>query len=103
MTGTCASPTGEITGALQENVGATEQIFAVCGVPDAKKGERLVVLHSNMDKPPSDLCDALQERGIPNLWIPSSNCFFAVDEIPVLATGKVDLQKVKQTAANLAG
>ena len=31
---------------LQEMAGLAEQSFAVTGVPDSKKGERLVVLHT---------------------------------------------------------
>ena len=31
---------------LHEALGTTEIAFAVCGVPDPKKGERLVVLHT---------------------------------------------------------
>ena len=31
---------------LQELAGITDQSFAVTGVPDEKKGERLVVLHT---------------------------------------------------------
>ena len=31
---------------LHEALGTTEIVFAVCGVPDPKKGERLVVLHT---------------------------------------------------------
>ena len=66
-----------------------------------KKGERLVVLHTGLSQPPEEICRALQTSGLPPLWIPSPDSFRQVDAIPVLGTGKLDLKKVKDTAAGL--
>ena len=38
----------------------------------------------------------LAAAGLPNLWIPAADSFFEVDEIPVLGTGKLDLQALKR-------
>ena len=43
----------------------------VTAVPDARKGERLVVLHTQLDKTPQQLCKELAQSGLPNLWIGS--------------------------------
>ena len=67
-------------------------------VPDERKGERLLVLHTPTDKLPDDMIRALSDAGLPNLWIPGSDSFFEVPEIPVLGTGKLDLQGVKTMA-----
>jgi len=83
---------------LHELAGLTEQRFVVTGVPDGKKGERLVVLHT---LPPDELKPVLErlgESGLPNLWIPRPNQFFAVEELPHLGTGKLDLRKIKEIA-----
>ncbi len=62
------------------------------------QGERLVVLHTPLDKTPEQICKELQAAGLPNLWIPSPDSFCEVDEIPVLGTGKLDLKGLKDLA-----
>lgn len=83
----------EIIGGSDENVAV-----AVTAVPDTKKGERLVVVHTQIDRTPAELCEQLVERGLPNLWIPSRDSFVKVDEIPVLGSGKLDLKALKELA-----
>jgi acyl-[acyl-carrier-protein]-phospholipid O-acyltransferase/long-chain-fatty-acid--[acyl-carrier-protein] ligase len=67
-------------------------------VPDARKGERLLVLHTPTDKSPDAMVQHLAKNGLPNLWIPSTDSFFQVEAIPILGTGKLDLQGVKRVA-----
>ena len=57
-----------------------------------------MVLHTPLERTPDDLCRQLAEAGLPNLWIPSPDSFYQVDEIPVLGTGKVDLRGLKAAA-----
>jgi len=71
---------------------------AVTGVPDLKKGERLVVLHTGLPTSPEQLCRDLGKSGLPTLWIPSPDSFIRVEQIPVLGTGKLDLKQVKELA-----
>jgi acyl-[acyl-carrier-protein]-phospholipid O-acyltransferase/long-chain-fatty-acid--[acyl-carrier-protein] ligase len=88
---------------LQEVAGKAEQTFVVTGVPDEKKGERLVVLHKLAE---TDLPAVLEQFGasdLPNLWKPKAGDFFRVEQFPMLGTGKLDLRGVKETAAKLAG
>ncbi|NUQ64895.1 MAG: MFS transporter [Pirellulales bacterium] len=73
--------------------------FAVTGVPDAKKGERLVVLHTGLPMPPEQITRGLADAGLPPLWIPSPDSFHKVDKIPMLGSGKLDLRQVRQLAA----
>ncbi|MBM4077827.1 MAG: AMP-binding protein, partial [Planctomycetes bacterium] len=70
----------------------------VTAVPDDKKGERLVVLHKKISKPVSQVVDELAACELPNLWIPSHDCFIEVESIPLLGTGKLDLRGIKQLA-----
>ena len=87
---------------LHELAGVTEQTFAVAAVPDEKKGERLVVLHT---LPGDKLAPVLQSFAtceLPALWKPRPNQFFRVAALPMLGTGKVDLRGVKEQAAKLA-
>lgn len=76
--------------------------LAVTAVPDAKKGERLIVLHRPLSKPVSQIIDELSKCNLPNLFIPSQDSFIEVTEIPVLGTGKLDLRAVKQLALERA-
>jgi len=87
---------------LHEILGITEITFAVCGVPDSKKGERLVVLHTLPEERLSELLKKLPQLGLPNLWTPRPNQFFHVDTLPLLATGKRDLRALKDLAARFS-
>jgi acyl-[acyl-carrier-protein]-phospholipid O-acyltransferase/long-chain-fatty-acid--[acyl-carrier-protein] ligase len=87
---------------LQELANATEQKFVVTGVPDGKKGERLVVLHTIPPDELKALLDRMPEAGLPNLWTPRANQFFHVEELPHLGSGKLDLRRVHEMAVDLS-
>jgi acyl-[acyl-carrier-protein]-phospholipid O-acyltransferase/long-chain-fatty-acid--[acyl-carrier-protein] ligase len=70
----------------------------VVGVPDAAKGEALVLL-TTREVASDRLRDKLQEAGLAALWIPK--VIKRVDAIPMLGTGKVDLKACKQLAADV--
>ena len=72
--------------------------IVVTSVPDPKKGERLVVLYTELAQSPEEICRALAAGGLPPLWIPSPDSFRRVEAIPVLGTGKLDLKRVKDVA-----
>ena len=72
---------------------------AVTAVSDPFKGERLVVLHTPLDKAPERLCRELSAAGVPNLWIPSPDSFREVPHIPLLGSGKLDLRGLREMAA----
>ncbi len=87
---------------LHEALGASDIVLAVCGLPDPKKGEKLVVLHTLPEPRLAELLKKLPQLGLPNLWTPRPNLFFHVDALPQLATGKRDLRSVRALAATLA-
>ena len=68
--------------------------LAVVGIPDPDKGEALILLSSMPGGPEHqeilDLRYRLLERGVPALWIPKK--LIRVADIPVLASGKLDVQ-----------
>ena len=80
-----------------------EQAAVVIGIPDKKKGERIIVLYRTPEIAADDLCRKLGEAGLPPIWIPSPDSFFRVDEIPILGTGKLDLKRAKDLALHLTG
>ncbi|MEL6898419.1 MAG: AMP-binding protein, partial [Planctomycetota bacterium] len=75
--------------------------LCVTSVPDKKKGERLIVLHTENVPDSETLITGLRDAGLSNLFIPASNGFVQVDKVPVLGTGKLDLKGAKQMAAEL--
>ncbi len=70
----------------------------VTAVPDERKGERLVIIHKKITKTPQEVCNALSSAGLPNLWIPATDSFIEVEEIPFLGSGKLDLKNLKSLA-----
>ena len=78
--------------------GATEQIFAVTSVPDEKKGERLMVLHTLPDDELQECLTQLSKSDLPPLWKPRADQFLRVESLPYLGTGKLDLRKLREIA-----
>jgi hypothetical protein len=76
--------------------------FIVTGVPDEKRGERLVVLYKAGDDI-DGLWKKLQESDLPKLWIPEKKNLHKVEEFPLLGSGKLDMQKLKACAGKLEG
>ena len=83
---------------LHELAEVTEQCFAVAGVPDEKKGERLVVIHTLVEIKLIACLEKLAQSNLPNLWIPRPNQFYRVVSLPVLGSGKLDLRSVREQA-----
>lgn len=75
--------------------------IVVTAVPDERKGERLIVLHTKISKSAKELCQGLADEGLPNIFIPSEKSFFEVEELPLLGTGKIDLKGIKQMAQEM--
>jgi acyl-[acyl-carrier-protein]-phospholipid O-acyltransferase/long-chain-fatty-acid--[acyl-carrier-protein] ligase len=88
---------------LSELAGAAETMFVVAGVPDEKKGERLVVLHKLAENDLQACLEKFAACDLPNLWKPKADAFYRVENFPLLGTGKLDLRGVKETAAKFAG
>ncbi|HTS31902.1 MAG TPA: acyl-[ACP]--phospholipid O-acyltransferase [Bryobacteraceae bacterium] len=71
---------------------------AVTAVPDEERGERLVGLYTQNGLSPSELWQRLSETDLPRLWIPKRENLYAVESLPLLGTGKVDLRGLKALA-----
>ena len=79
-----------------------DQACVVTAIPDEQKGERLVVLYAHKDVTPEELWNQLSQTDLPKLWVPKRENLYCIDAIPLLATGKVDLKKVKVMGAEKA-
>jgi acyl-[acyl-carrier-protein]-phospholipid O-acyltransferase/long-chain-fatty-acid--[acyl-carrier-protein] ligase len=86
--------------AIQKILGLDEGQLSivVTSVPDERKGERLVVVHTPLSMSPQEICERLGKIGVPNLWIPGADSFLEVESIPVLGSGKTDLKAISDLA-----
>lgn len=78
----------------------SERRIAIVGVPDPQKGEAVVLLsalnNTTIERDCIDLRYKLLEQGIPSLWCPKT--IIPVSEIPVLASGKLDIKRCETLA-----
>ena len=79
-----------------------DQGCVVTAIPDAQKGERLVVLYTCAEVTPDQLWEQLIQTDLPKLWIPKRESLYYIEAIPVLGVGKVDLKKVKEIATKVS-
>ena len=74
--------------------GFTGRAVAVMGVPDAAKGEALVLLsavhYGHLNQALEEIKNHLVAEGLPRLWCPRE--IIPVEAIPALPTGKMDLK-----------
>jgi len=70
----------------------------VTAVPDSQRGEKLIALYCENGMSKEDLWQRLNESDLPKLWIPKRDDLFAIDSLPVLGSGKIDLKAAKSLA-----
>ena len=75
--------------------------LAVTAIEHPTRGEDLIVLHANLPVDSAVLARALGEGDLPALFRPRPSNYFPVDEIPMLATGKLDLRGMRELARTL--
>jgi acyl-[acyl-carrier-protein]-phospholipid O-acyltransferase / long-chain-fatty-acid--[acyl-carrier-protein] ligase len=83
---------------LHELIHADGQVLAVTAVPDEKKGERLVVIHTLKEDGLKDCLEKFAKSDLPALWKPRPDQFLYVEKLPYLGTGKLDLRKLREIA-----
>jgi len=87
---------------LQELAGAAEQIFVVTAIPDEKKGERMIVLHTLAEAKLQECLEQFSKSDLPALWRPRADQFVRIETLPYLGTGKLDLRKARELALEAA-
>jgi acyl-[acyl-carrier-protein]-phospholipid O-acyltransferase / long-chain-fatty-acid--[acyl-carrier-protein] ligase len=83
---------------LHELAGAEGQVLAVTAVPDEKKGERLVVVHTLKEDALKEALEKLSKADLPTLWKPKPDQFVYAEKLPFLGSGKLDLRKLRELA-----
>jgi acyl-[acyl-carrier-protein]-phospholipid O-acyltransferase/long-chain-fatty-acid--[acyl-carrier-protein] ligase len=71
----------------------------VTSAPDAHRGERLVAFYTGAQELTAvAVADFLGRCGLPRLWLPKQEDIHSLPEMPVLATGKLDLVSIRKMA-----
>jgi len=91
-------PHGTVEEVAIKGLNTVEPVVAVTSIPDAKKGEQLVVLYDKRAVDGDKLYSILAESDLPKLYIPKRDNLIAVNEIPHLGSGKLDIMKLRQLA-----
>jgi acyl-[acyl-carrier-protein]-phospholipid O-acyltransferase/long-chain-fatty-acid--[acyl-carrier-protein] ligase len=73
-----------------------EATHAVVAVPDAKKGEQLVLFTTDAKLDRKQVSDGLRKAGATELMVPRN--IFALEELPVLGSGKTDYVALNRLA-----
>lgn len=86
---------------LHKELNIDGHTVAVTSIPDKKKGEQLIVLHTGQAGDTDRLHTILTESDLPNIYKPKRDNYICVDKIPMLGSGKLDLMKLKQIAVKM--
>jgi acyl-[acyl-carrier-protein]-phospholipid O-acyltransferase/long-chain-fatty-acid--[acyl-carrier-protein] ligase len=73
-----------------------DHMHGVVNLPDPKKGEQLILLTTNKDADRHALSAFTKAEYLPELMVPKS--IYYVDDLPVLATGKMDYVTLAEMA-----
>ncbi len=83
--------------AINDILKTEDRIIAILGAPDAKKGEKLIVMHTEIEMTPQDIISELRKSAIiPNLWIPKAENFIHIETMPLLGSSKLNLPELKK-------
>lgn len=91
---------GAVEQAIREALTEYEINVLAVSLPDARKGERIVVLYEPLALSPDELRRLLRQAGCPPLLSPS--VWLEVDHLPRLGSGKADFATAQQLAAALS-
>ncbi|MFQ5464417.1 MAG: MFS transporter [Thermodesulfobacteriota bacterium] len=81
--------------------GAPSAVVASPGLSRGERGERILAFYQRCGVGPAEALKRLRATELPRLWIPKRGNIFEVDEIPVAATGKTDMGRLRQMALDL--
>jgi acyl-[acyl-carrier-protein]-phospholipid O-acyltransferase/long-chain-fatty-acid--[acyl-carrier-protein] ligase len=78
-----------------------EAHHAVVSVPDKRRGERIVLVTTEVDAEPNALREAAKKAGLAELMVPAD--IVKVQELPLLGSGKTDYPGARRIAMEMLG
>jgi acyl-[acyl-carrier-protein]-phospholipid O-acyltransferase / long-chain-fatty-acid--[acyl-carrier-protein] ligase len=94
-------PFGALEEALLAIIGSDESggpRAVVTAIPDERRGERLIVVHTPLDRTPAEIFDELAGQNLPRLYLPDRESFVEVPALPAIGAGKLDLHAIREVA-----
>lgn len=90
-------PIIKVEEAIREVTGVNETAVVIAAVPDEARGEKLVVLFTDLKVEVGEVLNRL--KGVLHeLWIPKAKDFHRIQALPLNPTGKLDMGEVKRQA-----
>lgn len=89
---------GRVEELCQSILDTHESVVAVTGIEDERKSEKLVVLYNADRVDPDHLYAKICESDLPRLCKPKRSDFLPINTLPLLGSGKLDLQRLKELA-----
>nr|WP_321460647.1 acyl-[ACP]--phospholipid O-acyltransferase [uncultured Cohaesibacter sp.] len=77
-----------------------EFLSAAARLPDPKKGEKIILVTNNPDADLFEFARHAKSKGAADILVPAE---LIIEEVPVLATGKVDLASVQKRVEEIKG
>ncbi|MBX9670436.1 MAG: AMP-binding protein [Candidatus Obscuribacterales bacterium] len=84
---------------IMKVTGIKQQTICVTSVADQNRGERLIVVYSDLGMTPEKVVELLRSSNLSRLWIQASADFIRIEKMPILPSGKLDLNSVKSEVA----
>ncbi|MDD4872648.1 MAG: hypothetical protein PHR77_19020, partial [Kiritimatiellae bacterium] len=81
---------------------AVGHVIYVTAIPDERKGEQLILFHTDEAGDSDSLYRIIAESDLPNLWKPRRENIIRIETMPTLGSGKLDQKKLKQKAQEFA-
>jgi acyl-[acyl-carrier-protein]-phospholipid O-acyltransferase/long-chain-fatty-acid--[acyl-carrier-protein] ligase len=89
---------GEVEQKVRQALNAPEAALVAINLPDAKKGEKIVLLVEG-EHDEKQLRQQLLDASMPALLLPTS--IYSIEKVPVLGSGKTDFATSRQLAVSL--
>jgi acyl-[acyl-carrier-protein]-phospholipid O-acyltransferase/long-chain-fatty-acid--[acyl-carrier-protein] ligase len=93
-------PHGKIEEIINAALGSAAAV--VTALPDEQRGEKLIAFYAQNGMSKEELWEKLNQSDLPKLWIPRRENLHAIDSLPLLGSGKVDLKTIKAMALERA-
>ncbi len=82
-------PRLRVEGALHRALGSAEPRLVVTSVSDEQKGEKLMVLYTDLGIGGDELLRRVRDSDLPKLWLPRKENFFDIEAFPCLAAANL--------------
>jgi acyl-[acyl-carrier-protein]-phospholipid O-acyltransferase/long-chain-fatty-acid--[acyl-carrier-protein] ligase len=84
--------------AYLKGLNTNEAVLAVTSIACDRRGERLIVLHTEAAGDAQSLHALIEKSELPNLWKPDRTSYCRIEALPLTGSGKLDVKALRQLA-----